>query len=96
MKAEGRAGKIRLVSYDLVQSGRFCREGIVDFVIDQDPVQEGFRALTALHSFVVYGEELPDKRLMAIDVRIRDSVDGGERGDGKRRARRSLAAEALA
>jgi LacI family transcriptional regulator len=96
VKAEGRAGKIRLVTYDLVQSGRFCREGIVDFVIDQDPVQEGHRALTALHSFVVYGEELADRQLMGIDIRIRDTVDGEDRGSGKRGARRPAAAKAPA
>ena len=93
VKSMGRAGKIKLVTYDLVQSGRFCREGIVDFVIDQDPVQEGFRALSALNSFVMYGEAPPDKQLMGIDIRIRDTVDHwdqkerGETTRGKRPAR---------
>jgi LacI family transcriptional regulator len=87
VKAEGRAGAIRLVTYDLVQSGRFCREGIVDFIIDQDPVQEGFLALNALNSFVMYGEAPPEKQLMRIDIRTRDTVDREDEGNGTGRTR---------
>jgi hypothetical protein len=69
-----------MVTYDLVQSGRFLRDGIVDFVIDQDPVQEGVRALGALNSWVMYGEAPAEKQLMNIDIRIRDSVDRADGG----------------
>jgi LacI family transcriptional regulator len=75
VKALGRAGAIRLVTYELVQSGRFCREGIVDFVIDQNPVQEGYTALSVLNSFVMYGETPAEKLVMKIDIHTRDTMD---------------------
>ncbi len=71
----GLGGKVRLVTYDLVQSRRACREGIIDFVIDQDPVQEGYQALTLLNRHVMYREVPPEKQLTRIDIRTRDTVD---------------------
>jgi LacI family transcriptional regulator len=75
VKTSGRAGTVRMVGYDLVQSARFCREGIVDFVIDQDPVQEGYRALSVLNSFVLYGERPVERQLTRIDIRTKETVN---------------------
>jgi LacI family transcriptional regulator len=75
VKAAGRAGKVRIVGYDLAQAGRYCREGVVDFVIDQDPVEEGYRALSALNAFVLYGETPVERQLIRIDIRTRETVD---------------------
>jgi LacI family transcriptional regulator len=71
----GLKGKVRLVTYDLVQSRKACREGIIDFVIDQDPVQEGYQALILLNRHVMYREIPPEKQLTKIDIRTRDTVD---------------------
>ena len=71
----GLGGKIRIVTFDLVQSRRFCKEGIIDFVIDQDPVQEGYRALAVLNSFVMYKEVPPTNHFTKIDIRTRETVD---------------------
>lgn len=76
LKSAGKAGKVRVVGYDLAQAGHYCREGIVDFVIDQDPVEEGYRALSALNSYVVYGEVPEEQQLIRIDIRTRETVDG--------------------
>lgn len=76
VKAAGRAGAVRIVGYDLAQARRYCREGTVDFVIDQDPVEEGYRALNALSSFVLYGETPAERQLVRIDIRTRETVDG--------------------
>jgi LacI family transcriptional regulator len=76
VKAAGRAGSVRMVCYDLAQAGRYCREGVVDFVIDQDPVEEGYRALSALNTFVLYGETPAERQLVRIDIRTRETVDG--------------------
>ena len=76
VKAAGRAGSVRIVGYDLAQAGRYCREGVVDFVIDQDPVEEGYRALSALSSFIFFGETPAERQLVRIDIRTRETVDG--------------------
>ncbi len=71
----GRGGKVRMVTYDLVQSRRYSKDGIIDFVIDQDPVQEGYQALTLLNRHVMYREVPPETQLTKIDIRTRDTVD---------------------
>ena len=74
VKSQGKAGKIRIISYDLVQSARYCREGVIDFVIDQNPVQEGYQALIVLNGFVAYGETPHQRQLTRIDIRTRETV----------------------
>ena len=74
VKSLGRAGRIRIVGYDLVQSARSCRDGIIDFVIEQDPVQQGYRALSVLNSFVLYGETPVERQLTRIDIRTKETV----------------------
>jgi LacI family transcriptional regulator len=92
----GKAGRVRLVTYDLVQSERWLRNGTVDFVIDQDPVQEGIRALSALNSWVLYGEAPAEKQLMKIDIRIRDTADRDGQGTLPGGTRRPAPASAAA
>jgi LacI family transcriptional regulator len=74
VRTMGRAGAVRMVGYDLAQSARFCRDGVIDFVIDQDPVQQGYRALSVLNSFVLYGETPEERQLMRIDIRTKETV----------------------
>jgi len=75
VKDMGLNGKVRMVTYDLVQSRNFCRAGIVDFIIDQDPVMEGYLALSILNSFLMYKEIPQGRQLTKIDIRIRETVD---------------------
>jgi LacI family transcriptional regulator len=75
VRAGGLAGKVKMVTFDLVQSQQFCREGIIDFIIDQDPVQEGYRALSVLNSSIMFGEVPPKKLYTRIDIRTRDFVN---------------------
>lgn len=71
----GLGGKVRMVTFDLVQSRDYCRDGIIDFVIDQDPVQEGYQALMVLNSYVMDGVVPPEKLFTRIDIRTRDNVE---------------------
>jgi LacI family transcriptional regulator len=71
----GLGGKVRMVTFDLVQSRDYCRDGIIDFVIDQGPVQEGYRSLMVLNSYVMYGEVPPEKLFTTIDIRTRDNLE---------------------
>jgi LacI family transcriptional regulator len=75
VQRRGLDGKIKIVSFDLVASREYCRDGIIDFVIDQDPVQEGYRALGVLNGCVMHGEVPPEKLFTKIDIRTRDTVD---------------------
>jgi LacI family transcriptional regulator len=80
VKEMGQNGKIRMLTYDLVQSRQFCLDGVVDFIIDQDPIMEGYRALSILNSFVMYKEIPQGMQLTKIDIRIRDNLES-ERGE---------------
>ena len=72
------AGTVRVIGYDLIQCQQLCKRGQIDFVIDQNPVEEGFRALTALHNFVLYGEQPASTQLTKIDIRTSETLNNEE------------------
>jgi LacI family transcriptional regulator len=75
VKERGLSGKIKMISYDLIQSGDYCRQGVLDFVIDQDPFEEGYRALTVLNNYIMLGEKPKDRMLTKVDIRTIDTID---------------------
>lgn len=75
IEERGLKERIKIISYDLVQSKEYCRSGIIDFVIDQDPVLEGYKALTVLNNYIVFNEIPEDKVFTEIDIRTRDNLE---------------------
>jgi len=75
IEKRGLIGKVRIISYDLIQSEEYCRRGIIDFVIDQDPIQEGYKALHVLNNFIMFDEKPVDKVFTRVDIRTSDNLD---------------------
>jgi LacI family transcriptional regulator len=69
---------VHVIGYDLVQCRELCKRGEIDFVIDQNPVAEGYRALTVLHDFVLYGDRPAGTQLTRIDIRTRETLNDEE------------------
>jgi LacI family transcriptional regulator, galactose operon repressor len=78
VKAMHRGGTIRMVTFDMVQSSEYCREGVIDFVIDQNLVHEGYTALTALNAYVMYKDVPNEMQRMKIDIRIKETLDDAD------------------
>jgi LacI family transcriptional regulator len=75
LEEKGLRGRIKVISYDLVQSRDYCKRGVIDFVIDQDPVQEGYRALKVLNDYVIFNEVPEEKVYTRIDIRTRENLE---------------------
>ena len=67
---------IRLVGFDLVAENiAHLKNGGIDYIISQSPVQQGKRAVKTLFEFFLYGKA-PDKiQYIPLDVIIRENVD---------------------
>jgi LacI family transcriptional regulator len=67
---------IRLVGYDLVEENiAHLKDGGIDFIISQSPVQQGERAMQTLFDFFVFKKE-PDRiQHVPLDIIIRENVD---------------------
>jgi LacI family transcriptional regulator len=67
---------IKVLCFDKVASHiQYCREGIIDVVIDQEPFEQGYRAMKILNSYVMFNE-IPEKKILSrIDIRIKENID---------------------
>jgi LacI family transcriptional regulator len=67
---------IRLVGYDLVpENMEHLKNGGIDFIISQSPVQQGKRAIQTLFDFFVFKKE-PDKiQHVPLDIIIQENLD---------------------
>ncbi|TVQ95968.1 MAG: sugar ABC transporter substrate-binding protein, partial [Spirochaetaceae bacterium] len=66
----------RIVGYDLIpENARALQEGTVDFIINQQPENQGYQALVAIHRARVMGEPVSDVIRMPIDIVMRENLD---------------------
>jgi LacI family transcriptional regulator len=67
---------IRLVGYDLVEANiEHLRNGGIDFLISQSPVQQGKRAIQTLFDFFVWKKEPEKIQYVPLDIIIRENLD---------------------
>ena len=66
----------RIVGYDLIpENARALQEGKIDFIINQQPENQGYQALLAIHRARVLGEPVADVIRMPIDIVMRENLD---------------------
>ena len=66
----------RIVGYDLIpENARALQEGRIDFIINQQPENQGYQALLAIHRARVLGEPVADVIRMPIDIVMRENLD---------------------
>ena len=76
VKSRGAAGRIHVIGYDLIDENvRYLREGVVDFLISQQPERQGYEGITTLYRHVVLKEAVPKKVTMQIDITTSENVD---------------------
>jgi len=65
----GRPDDIALIGYDLVENNRkFLKEGIIDFLISQRPVMQGYEGIFSLYRHVVLREPIDTKTIVPMDI----------------------------
>ena len=76
IKSRAAAGKVHVIGYDLIDENvRYLREGVVDFLISQQPERQGFEGIKALYRHVVLKEPVPKNVTMQIDIVTSENVD---------------------
>ena len=76
VKSRSAAGRIHIIGYDLIDENvRYLREGVVDFLISQQPERQGHEGIYALYRHVILKEPVPKKVTMQIDIVTLENVD---------------------
>ncbi len=70
LRAEGLAGKICLIVYDLTERNKNeLRNGTIDFLIDQNAFEQGYRPAMLLYNLLILGQP-PEKEFYFTDIHI--------------------------
>lgn len=70
-----RREEIRLVGYDLLERNtHFLREGVIDFLINQNPKKQGYRGLYALADLLVFKKEVAPIKYLPLDIITRENL----------------------
>lgn len=68
--------KIPIIGYDLIDENvRYLREGVIDFLISQQPERQGYKGISTLYRHVILKEPVPKKVMMQIDIVTSENVD---------------------
>lgn len=66
---------IRLVGYDLLERNiHFLNEGVIDFLINQNPKKQGFRGIFALADQLVFKKEVAPLKYLPLDIITRENL----------------------
>lgn len=70
-----RRKEIRLVGYDLLERNiHFLREGVIDFLINQNPKKQGYRGIYALADLLVFKKEVAPLKYLPLDIITRENL----------------------
>jgi LacI family transcriptional regulator len=73
---EKKLGNIRLIGYDLLESNvHYLKKGTIDFLISQNPVRQGFKAVMNLFNSLVLKQPQSAALPMPIDIITKENVD---------------------
>ena len=67
---------IRLVGYDLLEKNlHFLNEGIIDFLINQNPKKQGHRGIFALADRLVFKKEVQPVKYLPLDIITKENIE---------------------
>jgi len=63
------ATRIKLIGYDLLDENiGYLKEGIINFLINQNPKGQTYYSLTSLVEYFLFSKEIPNQKLLPIDI----------------------------
>lgn len=66
---------VRLVGYDLLEKNiHFLNEGIIDFLINQNPRKQGHRGIFALADVLLFKKEVPAVKYLPLDIITKENL----------------------
>lgn len=68
--------KIKLIGYDLIKPNvELLKDGTISFLLNQNPKQQGLRAMNMLIQKLLFKQELPNQSHLPIDVVMKENCD---------------------
>ncbi len=66
---------INLIGYDLTEENiPYLNKGIINFLINQKPIEQSYRAIIALFNRIVLKKDVPEEILLPIDIVTRENL----------------------
>ena len=64
------------MGYDLLEHNiRFLNEGVIDFLINQNPKKQGYRGIYALADALVFKKEVAPLKYLPLDIITRENLE---------------------
>ena len=68
--------KIPLIGFDLVpQNVEYLRNGIIDYILTQRPIDQGYQSIMTLYRSTILGHKIPSEQLMPIDIIAKENLE---------------------
>ncbi|HNW60014.1 MAG TPA: LacI family DNA-binding transcriptional regulator [bacterium] len=68
--------KIHIIGYDLVEENvAGLKDAVIDFLIDQSPLQQGYQGIQILYRKVVLNAEVHDRIMVPINIVVKENVE---------------------
>jgi len=69
------AEKVALVGYDLIPGkDEYIRKGIIDFILTQQPEEQGYQGILMLYRHLVLKRDIPEKWIAPLNIITRENV----------------------
>lgn len=75
LKKNNLKGKIKLVCFDNLPMHRdYCKQGYIDFIVDQNPTEMGFQAIHNMNEWIYYNNHQQKEILNPINIYIAENI----------------------
>lgn len=73
---ESALGQIKIVGYDLIDANvRYLRENKIDFIINQNPVKQGYLGLMNIANHLILKKEVAPLQYLPLDIVVQENLD---------------------
>lgn len=67
---------LKIVGYDLIASNlHYLRNNKIDFLLNQNPVAQGFQGVLNIFKHLILQEKVPQKQYLPLDIVVKENVD---------------------
>lgn len=69
-------GQIKIVGYDLIDANvKYLRENKIDFIINQNPVKQGYLGLMNIANHLIFKKEVMPLQYLPLDIVVQENLD---------------------
>lgn len=72
---EAKNGMLRIIGYDLLEDNvNYLKLGMIDFLISQKPIEQGYNGIISLFNHVVLKKQIKEKQFLPIDIITKENI----------------------